>query len=91
MIEETDQHLPQILDLKPDVIMVTCDHSTPCVLKAHSWHEAPTLLWSKYIRPDETTAFGERDCMKGGLGHIMHPNLVPLMMANAERLTKFGA
>ena len=91
VIEETDELLPQILDLKPDVIMVTCDHSTPCVLKAHSWHEAPTLLWSKYIRPDETTAFGERDCMKGGLGHIMHPNLVPLMMANAERLTKFGA
>ena len=91
VIEETDELLPQILDLKPDVIMVTCDHSTPCVLKAHSWHEAPTLLWSKYIRPDETTAFGERECMKGGLGHIMHPNLVPLMMANAERLTKFGA
>lgn len=91
VIEEADELLPQILDLKPDVIMVTCDHSTPCVLKAHSWHEAPTLLWSKYIRPDETTAFGERDCMKGGLGHIMHPNLVPLMMANAERLTKFGA
>lgn len=91
VIEETDELLPQILELKPDVIMVTCDHSTPCVLKAHSWHEAPTLLWSRYICPDDTTAFGERDCMKGGLGHIMHPNLVPLMMANAERLTKFGA
>ncbi len=91
VIEETDELLPQILDLKPDVIMVTCDHSTPCALKAHSWHEAPTLLWSRYICPDATTAFGERDCMKGGLGHIMHPNLVPLMMANAGRLTKFGA
>jgi 2,3-bisphosphoglycerate-independent phosphoglycerate mutase len=91
VIEETDELLPELLALKPDVIMVTCDHSTPCALKSHSWHEAPTLLWSKYIRPDDTTAYGERECMKGGLGHIMHPHLVPLMMANAERLTKFGA
>jgi len=71
--------------------MISGDHSTPWALKAHSWHEVPVLLWSKYIRPDDVGAFGERPCMQGGLGHIRHFDMVPLMMANAGRLTKFGA
>lgn len=91
VIEHTDALLPQILDLKPDVLLVTCDHSTPCALKSHSWHEAPVLLWSNFVRPDATDAFGERACMQGGLGHIRHPDLIPLMMAHAGRLAKFGA
>jgi 2,3-bisphosphoglycerate-independent phosphoglycerate mutase len=36
-------------------------------------------------------AFGERPCMAGGLGHIQHPDLMPLAMAYAGRLAKFGA
>ncbi|MGC9348108.1 MAG: 2,3-bisphosphoglycerate-independent phosphoglycerate mutase [Anaerolineae bacterium] len=91
VIEEADAALPEILDLNPDVIVVTGDHSTPCALKSHSWHEIPVMLWSHYIRPDSVTAFGERPCMAGGMGHIRHYDLLPLMMANAGRLTKFGA
>jgi len=37
------------------------------------------------------TQFGERACMRGGLGHIRHVDLMPLAMACAGRLTKFGA
>lgn len=91
VIEELDALLPGILALKPAVIAVTGDHSTPCALKSHSWHEVPVMLWSKYIRPDSVEAFGERPVMLGGLGHIRHYDIVPLMMANAGRLTKFGA
>ncbi|MBN1248740.1 MAG: 2,3-bisphosphoglycerate-independent phosphoglycerate mutase [Anaerolineae bacterium] len=91
VIEEADAALPEILALNPDVIFVTGDHSTPWALKSHSWHEVPVLLWSKYIRPDDVDAFGERPCMRGGLGHIRHVDIVPLMMAHAGRLTKFGA
>ena len=91
VIEETDSLLPQILELNPDVIAVTGDHSTPCVLKSHSWHEVPILFSAKYIRSDDVTEFGERPCMHGGLGHIRHVDIIPLMMANALRLVKFGA
>jgi 2,3-bisphosphoglycerate-independent phosphoglycerate mutase len=91
VIEELDSLLPEILDLKPDVMVVTGDHSTPCALKAHSWHEVPILLSSKYVRPDDVEVFGERPCMRGGLGHIRHVDIIPLMMAHALRLTKFGA
>lgn len=91
VIEEADAALPEILALNPDVIVVSGDHSTPWALKSHSWHEVPVLLWSRHIRPDNVTAFGERPCMNGGLGHIRHFDLVPLMMAHAGRLNKFGA
>jgi 2,3-bisphosphoglycerate-independent phosphoglycerate mutase len=91
VIEHFDEVLPDILALEPDVVIVTGDHSTPALWKAHSWHELPVLLWSKYIRPDGVTAFGERPCMAGGLGHIRHVDLMPLAMAYAGRLAKFGA
>ncbi len=91
VIEHTDELLPQILDLNPDVLVITGDHSTPWSLKSHSWHEVPVLLWSEHIRPDATESFGERSCMLGGLGHVKHFDLLPLMMAHAGRLAKFGA
>jgi 2,3-bisphosphoglycerate-independent phosphoglycerate mutase len=91
VIEHLDAVLPDILALGPDVVIITGDHSTPAALKSHSWHELPMLLWAKAIRPDGVTQFGERPCMGGGLGHIHHPDLLPLAMAYAGRLAKFGA
>ncbi|MDY7079139.1 MAG: 2,3-bisphosphoglycerate-independent phosphoglycerate mutase [Chloroflexota bacterium] len=91
VIEHLDAVLPDILALEPDVIIVAGDHSTPAVWKAHSWHELPVLLQAKHIRPDGVTQFGERPCMAGGLGHIHHTDLLPLAMAYAGRLAKFGA
>jgi len=99
VIEHFDAVLPDILALEtsassvepPDVVIVTGDHSTPALWKAHSWHELPVLLWSQYIRPDGVAQFGERPCMAGGLGHIYHTDLLPLAMAYAGRLTKLGA
>ena len=91
VIEHVDHVLPDILALKPDVVLVTGDHSTPAKLKSHSWHKLPVLLWADDIRPDGTTSFGERPCMQGGLGHIRHVDLLPLAMACAGRLTRYGA
>ena len=42
--EEFDAAVPRIMALKPDVFIVTGDHSTPSMLKSHSWHPVPTLL-----------------------------------------------
>jgi 2,3-bisphosphoglycerate-independent phosphoglycerate mutase len=91
VIEHVDRVLPEILALKPDVVLVTGDHSTPAKLKSHSWHELPVLLWADTVRPDDVTSFGERACMHGGLGHIRHVDLLPLAMAYAGRLAKYGA
>lgn len=92
VIEHVDEAVvPAIASLEPDVFIVTGDHSTPALLKSHSWHPVPTLLRSRYCRPDEVKAFGERACMRGGLGVFPATDLMPLAMANALRLTKYGA
>ena len=91
VIQELDAALPEIMALHPDVVLVTGDHSTPAKLKSHSWHELPVLYWGAHVRRDAVTSFGERPCMAGGLGHIRHVDLLPLAMAYAERLIKYGA
>jgi 2,3-bisphosphoglycerate-independent phosphoglycerate mutase len=91
VIEEVDRELSRLLALKPDVVMVTGDHSTPATHKAHSWHPVPVLLWSKWCRPDGAKGFSERECRCGGLGHVRSAELMPLIMGYAERLMKFGA
>jgi len=91
-IETVDEQVARLLQLKPDVIVVTGDHSTPAALKFHSWHPVPVLLWSDDCRPDDVKTFGERACMAGGLGpNLPAVNLMPLALANASRLEKFGA
>jgi len=91
IIEHVDELVPAILDLKPEVLIVTGDHSTPALLKSHSWHPVPTLLYSRYCRPDQTNEFSERGCSRGALGCFPAMDLMPLAMANALRLTKYGA
>lgn len=93
LIEQVDvEVIPKILDLEPDVLVVTGDHSTPSLLKYHSWHPVPVLLWSRYCRRDGVERFGESACLAGGLGsRFPATDLMPLALANALRLEKFGA
>lgn len=92
IIEGVDQALPQLLDLKPDVLIVTGDHSTPALLRSHSWHPVPFLLWApKTHRTDLEVAFSERNCARGGLGTFPAVETMSLALAHAGRLKKFGA
>jgi 2,3-bisphosphoglycerate-independent phosphoglycerate mutase len=97
VIEHVDEVIvPAILDLDPDVLIVTGDHSTPSALKSHSWHPVPTLLWSRYCRPDGATGpggaeFGERACGRGSLGVFPATDELPLALGHALRLNKYGA
>lgn len=90
-IEEFDAFLPSVLELGPDVVLVTGDHSTPAALAMHSWHPIPVMLKGRYCRPDRVTQFSESACIAGGLGHLHATELMPLAMANALKLNKFGA
>jgi 2,3-bisphosphoglycerate-independent phosphoglycerate mutase len=92
VIEHVDEAVvPAILDLEPDVLIVTGDHSTPAALRSHSWHPVPTLLWSRACRPDGVAEFGERACGRGSLGVFAATNELPLALGHALRLNKYGA
>jgi 2,3-bisphosphoglycerate-independent phosphoglycerate mutase len=91
VLEQIDTALNSVTDLKPDVLIVSGDHSTPALLKEHSWHPVPVLLHSRWCRPDQVNRFSETACALGGLGRIRASQIMPLAMANALKLAKFGA
>ena len=90
-IEALDPFVPRVLALKPDVLVVTSDHSTPAALKGHSWHPNPFVLVSPTAGSDDVAAFTERACAKGLLGRFRSLSAMPLMLAHALKLQKFGA
>lgn len=90
-LEAADAIIPALREMGPDVLMVGGDHSTPSALAAHSWHPVPFLLHSRWCRPDRTHGFDEVDCAAGSLGTFPATEVMPLAMAHARRLTKYGA
>jgi 2,3-bisphosphoglycerate-independent phosphoglycerate mutase len=90
-LERFDAFVPEIEALAPDVLVVSGDHATPSVLAGHGWQPVPVVVRSRYSGADPVSAFNERACASGSLGILPAQHLMPLVMANALRLTKFGA
>jgi 2,3-bisphosphoglycerate-independent phosphoglycerate mutase len=91
MIEEFDSIVPRVVALNPTVLVVTADHSTPAKLASHSWHPVPTILVADTCRRDLCESYGETEALRGGLGQFTAVNLMPLALAHAGRIGKFGA
>ncbi len=90
-LEEFDTHVPGLTDLGADVLMIAGDHSTPALMAAHSWHPVPFLLHSGVARGGSVQHFTERECLGGSLGIFPAVEAMPLAMAHAGRLQKYGA
>ena len=90
-IEAIDAVMPGIVELQPDVLVVTGDHATPSQMAAHSWHPVPALMWGPRVGRDDVERFGERWCRLGSLGRRPTMDLMPLVLACAGRLAKYGA
>jgi len=90
-IEEMDAALPKLLAAEPDVLIITGDHSTPPSLKAHSWHPVPLLMKAPFLRGGDGGRFDEIACRSGQIGTITAKEIIPLAMAHAGKLEKFGA
>ena len=86
VIENTDRVLKDILALKPDVLIITGDHSTPAPMKSHSWHPVPVLINSKFVRKGLSNVFDEFECARGVLGTISALDLFAFTLAHAENL-----
>jgi 2,3-bisphosphoglycerate-independent phosphoglycerate mutase len=93
VIEEVDRWLKNLDRLNPDVLMISGDHSTPAIMKSHSWHPVPALLHCRngMGRVDQTTSFGETECGQGGLGRMPMNQIILEALAAAGRIMKFGA
>ena len=91
VIEEVDGLIPEIMALSPDCLVITGDHSTPALMKQHSWHPVPFLLYSPMEIADDVRTFGERSCARGAFGTFPAQSAMQLMLAASLKLTKFGA
>lgn len=92
VIEEVDAALPALLDLQPDTLIVTGDHSTPAKMQSHSFHPVPTIIWAPATAmPDPVMSYGERECLKGALGQFPATDLMQLALGHAGRLSRYGA
>jgi 2,3-bisphosphoglycerate-independent phosphoglycerate mutase len=90
-IEAVDRALPDLLELRPEVLCVTGDHSTPVAVKGHSWHPVPVMIHARNAGADGSPKFHETACRTGSLGTLASCDLMALLLANAGRLDKFGA
>jgi 2,3-bisphosphoglycerate-independent phosphoglycerate mutase len=91
VIEQVDAALPALLALRPDVLCITGDHSTPVPVKGHSWHPVPALVRAPFCFADGATRFHEKNCRSGSMNVLASKDLIAVLLANAGRLDKYGA
>jgi 2,3-bisphosphoglycerate-independent phosphoglycerate mutase len=83
-IEDIDeaffQPLLKRISLKETIVAVTCDHTTPCDLKAHSSDPVPLAVAGGTVESDATQEFNEKACAKGAFGTLRGPRVMPMLL-----------
>jgi 2,3-bisphosphoglycerate-independent phosphoglycerate mutase len=59
------------LKVNDSTIIISADHSTPCVKKGHSDDPVPVLVSGNKIRKDNSARFTEKYASKGSMGLLM--------------------
>ena len=79
-IEEIDQRffktLVEHIDTNKVAIMISADHSTPCINKGHSDDPVPILVSGDFIKNDGTTRMTEQQAKKGSIGLLQGSEVV---------------
>ena len=79
-IEEIDKRffgtLLNNIDVSKIAVMISADHSTPCINKGHSDDPVPLLISGDMIVNDNSQRFTEEDGKKGTIGLIDGANVV---------------
>ena len=73
-IEEIDKRffgtLLDHIDVSKIAVMISADHSTPCIYKGHSDDPVPLLISGDMIANDDAQRFTEAEAKKGAIGLI---------------------
>lgn len=94
MIEKVDalaSHLINHVNLDETFIIVTADHTTSSIKKEHSGEPVPVAIMGPNVRVDDVKEFGERTCVKGGLGRIGGRDLMPILVNLLGKAEKAGS
>ncbi len=79
-IEEIDKRffgtLLDNIDTSKVVIVVSGDHSTPCINKSHSDDPVPVLVSGDRVRKDGTTRFTEEQAKRGKIGLLAGADVI---------------
>jgi 2,3-bisphosphoglycerate-independent phosphoglycerate mutase len=79
-IEEIDQRffktLVENIDSSKVAIIISADHSTPCINKGHSDDPVPVLVSGDFIKKDGTTRMTEEQAKKGSMGLLQGADVV---------------
>ncbi len=79
-IEEIDKRffktLVENIDTSKVAIVVSADHSTPCINKGHSDDPVPVLVSGDFIKNDDTVRMTEKEAKKGAIGLISGAEVV---------------
>jgi len=80
-IEEIDQRffktLLENIDSNKVAIIISADHSTPCINKGHSDDPVPVVVSGDFVKNDGTTRMTEEQAKKGSIGLIQGAEVVP--------------
>ena len=79
-IEEIDERffktLLENIDSSKVAIVISADHSTPCINKGHSDDPVPVLISADFIKNDGTTRMTEDQAKKGSIGLIQGAEVI---------------